>query len=143
MKKNKLFKNIIGIASILVMSFVLYVGAFSATYNTPIFTTSTQTGAIGQVLSNVTNQPALAAGVADQYKTGGMTLSELATYNGRNGQPAYVAFKGVVYDVSALSNWRSGSHHGIKAGTDITDVFGKSPHAKSIFKLAVVIGDLN
>jgi hypothetical protein len=34
------------------------------------------------------------------------TLEELATYNGQNGQPAYIAVEGVVYDVSNSSRWK-------------------------------------
>ena len=44
------------------------------------------------------------------------TLEELATYNGQNGQPAYVAYNGIVYDVSDNQNWKNGKHNGEKAG---------------------------
>ena len=44
------------------------------------------------------------------------TKDELAKYNGQNGQPAYVAIKGVVYDVSGQAAWQGGKHHGNLAG---------------------------
>ena len=46
------------------------------------------------------------------------TLDELSKYDGTNGQPAYIAVDGVVYDVT--SNFPNGEHHGCKAGTDST-----------------------
>ncbi len=33
------------------------------------------------------------------------TLEELKQFNGQNGQPAYVAVDGVVYDVSNVGPW--------------------------------------
>lgn len=38
------------------------------------------------------------------------TPQELAEYNGRNGQPAFVAVDGVVYDASGSSQWAGGEH---------------------------------
>jgi predicted heme/steroid binding protein len=70
------------------------------------------------------------------------TLKQLSSYNGQNGQPAYVAYKGTVYDLTAVGNWSSGKHHGISAGTDVTAAFASSPHAASILKMGIVMGKL-
>lgn len=34
------------------------------------------------------------------------TTEELAKYNGKDGQPAYVAYEGNVYDVSNVKEWK-------------------------------------
>lgn len=71
------------------------------------------------------------------------TLEALAKYNGENGQPAYVAVDGIVYDVSALSEWSGGLHYrGIEAGKDLSVEILSSPHGKSILKRAVIVGTL-
>ena len=36
------------------------------------------------------------------------TKEELSKYDGQNGQPAYVAIEGVVYDVSGKEAWKGG-----------------------------------
>ena len=57
------------------------------------------------------------------------TLEELAKFNGRNGNPAYIAFKGKVYDVSDSSFWLDGDHLGShQAGKDLTDEIELAPH---------------
>lgn len=61
------------------------------------------------------------------------TLNELSKYNGQNGQPAYIAYKGIVYDVSNVPQWKSGTHHGEKAGTDVTNDISRSPHGDTVF----------
>ena len=33
------------------------------------------------------------------------TTSQIAEFNGKNGKPAYIAYKGVVYDVAESSHW--------------------------------------
>ena len=51
------------------------------------------------------------------------TKSELAKFDGKNGNKAYVAYNGIVYNVtnSPTSNsWTNGEHHGLLAGTDLT-----------------------
>ena len=58
-----------------------------------------------------------------------LTLDELKQYDGKNGNPAYVAVDGVIYDVSNLPKWKNGEHNGYSAGNDLTDVIkNKSPH---------------
>lgn len=57
------------------------------------------------------------------------TLEELAKFNGRGGQPAYVAYKGVVYDVTESSMWGDGDHEGAHtAGGDLTTEHDDAPH---------------
>ncbi|GAA0076508.1 hypothetical protein UT300005_08860 [Clostridium sp. CTA-5] len=60
------------------------------------------------------------------------TLEELAQYNGKNGNPAYVAIEGIVYDVSGKSVWDNGEHFGLTAGKDLTEQF-KSCHGMPKF----------
>jgi predicted heme/steroid binding protein len=68
------------------------------------------------------------------------TLSTLAAYNGENGNQAYVAVDGIVYDVTA---WGSGTHHGIKAGTNATDAIGHAPHSRHPLSSLPIIGKLS
>ena len=70
------------------------------------------------------------------------TLAELATFNGENGQPAYVAVEGVVYDVSNHPRWQTNEHNGNVAGTDLTEAIKKAPHGTSKLKDLPVVGKL-
>ena len=57
------------------------------------------------------------------------TAAELAEYNGTGGKPAYVAFKGVVYDVTESAMWGDGDHEGMhQAGADLTAEHDDAPH---------------
>lgn len=57
------------------------------------------------------------------------TLEELAKYDGTNGQPAYVAYQGVVYDVTESAMWPDGDHEGShSAGGDLTQEHESAPH---------------
>jgi len=57
------------------------------------------------------------------------TADELATNNGQGGQPAYVAYKGTVYDVTESSMWGEGDHEGMHvAGHDLTAEHDDAPH---------------
>lgn len=51
------------------------------------------------------------------------TIEELAQYDGAEGRPAYVAVKGIVYDVSREATWGGGTHFGLYAGKDLTNQF--------------------
>lgn len=68
---------------------------------------------------------------------------ELARYNGKNGAPAYIAYKGKVYDVSNSFQWRSGRHQVLhNAGEDLTDSLEQAPHGVELLERFPVIGTL-
>jgi len=68
---------------------------------------------------------------------------ELARYNGKNGAPAYIAYKGKVYDASASFIWRNGRHQVIhNAGEDLTDGLEQAPHGVEMLERLPVIGIL-
>lgn len=70
------------------------------------------------------------------------TTTELAKFDGRNGHPAYVAVKGIVYDVSNVPVWKNGKHHGNLAGRDLTSAMPRSIHMESVLKDIPVVGKL-
>lgn len=69
------------------------------------------------------------------------SLTELAGYDGRSGRPAYVAYKGKVYDVSSSSLWSDGEHQMEHyAGKDLTMEMASAPHAEEVFDRVVEVG---
>jgi predicted heme/steroid binding protein len=70
------------------------------------------------------------------------TLEELAIFTGEDGNAAYVAIDGVVYDVTGLSAWTDGKHNGNVAGKDLSEVIGNAPHGKSKLKNLTIVGYL-
>jgi len=69
------------------------------------------------------------------------TVEKLAQYDGKNGQPAYIAVSGIIYDVTSV--WNNGSHQGYQAGTDLTAAFAASPHSMSTLNGLPVVGQYN
>lgn len=71
------------------------------------------------------------------------TLDELAKYNGSEGNPAYVAVNGVVYDVSRASAWGGGTHFSLYAGKDLTTQFADChKNSMEILKKLPIVGTL-
>jgi len=71
------------------------------------------------------------------------TVHDLAAHNGQNGQPAYVAYQGKVYDVTASKRWKNGKHmlrH--SAGEDLTSMLPAAPHGPEVFEKVTEIGAL-
>lgn len=69
-----------------------------------------------------------------------ITLEELKKYNGQNGEPAYVAISGVVYDVTNASGWTNGKHEGgVTAGNDLTKEMASAHSGSSVLKGLPVI----
>lgn len=72
-----------------------------------------------------------------------LTLEELAAYDGKDGNPAYVAVEGVIYDVSGSSRWRNGEHNGYSAGQDLTEqIKSISPHGLSVLTRMPAVGKI-
>ncbi len=69
-----------------------------------------------------------------------MTKEQLKEFNGKDGKPAYIAYKGKVYDISSSDFWTGGSHMGrFNAGEDHTDTISISPHGEAnIFRFKEV-----
>jgi len=71
------------------------------------------------------------------------TLEDLAKCDGREGRPAYVAYKGKVYDVSKNDLWDGGDHLGMhEAGKDLTADMEDAPHDEDNILELPVVGEL-
>lgn len=69
-----------------------------------------------------------------------MTVEELAAFTGKDGAPAYFAYKGTIYDASGSKLWQKGIHMGKhQAGFDLTEALKLAPHGEDrIFRLPAV-----
>ncbi len=70
------------------------------------------------------------------------TKAQLALRNGQDKPEVWVAFEGVIYDVSASRLWRSGKHYEHWAGQDLTDELADAPHTAFVFDKFSAIGKL-
>ncbi|MGQ9609547.1 MAG: cytochrome b5 domain-containing protein [bacterium] len=71
------------------------------------------------------------------------TLDELAKYNGKDGNPIYVAYKGKVYDLSESELWEEGDHQGLhEAGKDLTKDMEDAPHDPDELERFPIVGEL-
>jgi len=79
---------------------------------------------------------------AEETRT--FTLEELSQYNGKDGQPAYVAVDGVVYDVTNVEAWKNGDHKlGLTAGNELTEeITNQSPHGLKVLEGLPIVGEL-
>jgi len=71
------------------------------------------------------------------------TLEELKKYDGRDGRPAYIAYKCKVYDVTDNYLWIEGNHQGQhEAGKDLTQEMALAPHGEETLQRVKLIGVL-
>jgi predicted heme/steroid binding protein len=72
-----------------------------------------------------------------------ISRDELAQNNGKEGKPAYIAFKGVVYEVSESAFWMEGDHMGAHdAGKDLTEEIELAPHREETLQRVKQVGSL-
>lgn len=71
------------------------------------------------------------------------TIDELAKYDGKNGRPIYIAYKGKVYDLSGSDLWEDGDHQGLhEAGKDLTIDMEDAPHDPDELERFPIVGEL-
>jgi len=92
---------------------------------------------IGPRLKAKRKEPALSG------TTGGLTLEELASFDGKEGRPARFAFEGKIYDATQSKLWKMGVHMGRhNAGNDLTEALKQAPHGIEKLSAMSVAGDL-
>ena len=63
------------------------------------------------------------------------TERQLRSYIGERGYRMYVAYQGVVYDVTDCPKWRRGLHEQVHwPGQDLTQEMADAPHTESVFQ---------
>jgi len=71
------------------------------------------------------------------------TEEELAEFNGKDDNPAYVAHKGKVYDVSESKMWKGGQHmRRHNAGSDLSTDIQAAPHEADVLERYPQVGVL-
>jgi predicted heme/steroid binding protein/uncharacterized membrane protein len=81
--------------------------------------------------------------LTERQGTRRFSKKELSEFSGEDGRPAYVAFKGKVYDVSNSRLWTGGKHEGRhSAGDDLTESILSAPHSEEVFVKFQVVGEL-
>ena len=68
--------------------------------------------------------------------------SQLALHNGQDKETIYVAYKGIVYDVTNSRLWRGGKHYQHWAGQDLTLELNDAPHTDHVFEKFKKVGQL-
>ena len=70
------------------------------------------------------------------------TKSQLALRNGQDKPEIWVAYKGVIYEVTKSRLWRNGKHYEHWAGQDLPDELVDAPHTHEVFERFKAIGQL-
>ncbi len=71
------------------------------------------------------------------------TSEELASFNGKDGSPIYIAFEGRVFDVTKSRLWLKGLHmNRHSAGKDLTADITAAPHGIEVFERYPQIGTI-
>jgi predicted heme/steroid binding protein len=84
-----------------------------------------------------------AAGEKVAARLGDLNSDELSKYDGNEGNPAYFAYRGEIFDVSASRLWKNGVHAGRHhAGGDLTEMLGQAPHGEEKLLAMPRVGSL-
>ncbi|HXH18523.1 MAG TPA: cytochrome b5 domain-containing protein [Chitinophagales bacterium] len=70
------------------------------------------------------------------------TRQQLALRNGQDKPEIWIAYKGIIYDVTGSRLWRDGKHYEHWAGQDLTDEFPDAPHTEHVFERFAAVGKL-
>ena len=70
------------------------------------------------------------------------TKAQLALRNGQDKDEIWVAYKGIIYNVTKSRLWRNGKHYEHWAGQDLTDELKDAPHSNTVFDKFDIVGYL-
>ncbi len=70
------------------------------------------------------------------------THSQLALRNGQDKPQVWVAYSGIIYDVTESRLWRNGKHYEHWAGQDLTAELADAPHTEVVFERFLKVGIL-
>jgi predicted heme/steroid binding protein len=70
------------------------------------------------------------------------TKAQLALRNGQDKPQIWVAYQGLIYDVTISKLWRNGKHYEHWAGQDLTEELADAPHNEKVFDKFSVVGRL-
>jgi len=70
------------------------------------------------------------------------TRAQLALRNGQDRDEIWIAYKGIIYDVSSSRLWHMGKHYQHWAGQDLTEELSDAPHTEQVFKRFKTVGVL-
>jgi predicted heme/steroid binding protein len=68
--------------------------------------------------------------------------AHLALRNGQDKPEIWIAYKGMIYDVSISRLWSKGKHYEHWAGQDLTGELPDAPHTDRVFDKFRIIGKL-
>jgi predicted heme/steroid binding protein len=67
---------------------------------------------------------------------------QLALRNGQDKPEIWIAYRGIIYDVSPSRLWSHGKHYEHWAGQDLTEELLDAPHTEKVFEKFNAIGKL-
>ncbi|UII22809.1 cytochrome b5 domain-containing protein [Fulvivirga ligni] len=71
------------------------------------------------------------------------TVGQLALRNGQDKEQIWVAYQGIIYDVTSSRLWRDGKHYEHWAGQDLTtELEEDAPHNANVFDKYKAVGIL-
>lgn len=71
------------------------------------------------------------------------TKFQLALRNGQDREEIWIAYNGIIYDVTDSTLWRRGKHYEHFAGQDLTHELPDAPHTEMVFERLKKIGKLS
>lgn len=63
-----------------------------------------------------------------------VSRAQLALRNGQDKPEIWIAYRGLVYDVTTSRLWNRGKHYEHWAGQDLTHELKDAPHTESVFE---------
>lgn len=67
---------------------------------------------------------------------------QLALRNGQDMDEIWVAYEGIIYDVTLSRLWRNGKHYEHWAGQDLSAELKDAPHTEMVFGKFTAVGRL-